>query len=102
MNKNMKNNMGIEKLNTDVLENPAHSHAGHMWMMAIFCGVPIIGFLAIGLSGVNVPSLEIVFFIMCAIGMVGMMVMMNRDSDGKEKAQTADQSEKGANYETGK
>ena len=34
------------------------SHKGHMWMMAVCCGLPIIGFIAIAVLGVSMPSLE--------------------------------------------
>jgi hypothetical protein len=61
-----------------------HSHAKHMWMMAICCGLPIVGFLAIGALGVSAPSLETLIALICPIGMVGMMYMMHRDSRKKE------------------
>lgn len=55
------------------------SHKGHMWMMAICCGLPIIGFLAIAVLGISLPSLETVLFLLCPIGMIGMMYFMHRD-----------------------
>jgi len=61
-----------------------HSHAKHMWMMAICCGLPIIGFLAISALGIGTPSLETLIALICPIGMVGMMYMMHRDSQKKE------------------
>ena len=71
-----------------------HSHAKHMWMMAICCGLPIIGFLAIGILGLSMPSLETLFLLICPIGMIGMMYMMRRDSQGKDKRHSCCQSEK--------
>jgi len=68
-----------------------HSHAKHMWMMIICCGLPIIGYLAIGILGLSMPSLETLLLVICPIGM---MYMMNRDSHGKEKGQSCCQSEK--------
>ncbi|NCF38049.1 MAG: hypothetical protein GWP56_17000 [Gammaproteobacteria bacterium] len=56
-----------------------HGHKGHMWMMAICCGLPIIGFLAIAVLGISLPSLETVFLLLCPIGMIGMMYFMHRD-----------------------
>ena len=69
-----------------------HSHNGHMWMMAICCGVPIVGLLTILWLGISMPSLETALYLICPIGMVAMMYMMHRrsDSDGREdqKAET--------------
>ena len=74
-----------------------HSHAKHMWMMAICCGLPIIGFLAIGILGLSMPSLETLFLLICPIGMIGIMYMMRRDSQGKDKKHSCCQSEKSEN-----
>lgn len=57
-----------------------HGHKGHMWMMAICCGLPIAGFLAIAILGVSLPSLETLFLLLCPIGMIGMMYFMHRDN----------------------
>ena len=46
-NENEKKNHGTD-----------HSHLKHMKMMAICCGLPIVGFLLIGLLGIRSPSLE--------------------------------------------
>jgi len=54
-------------------------HKGHMWMMAICCGLPIAGFLAIAVLGISLPSLETALFLLCPIGMIGMMYFMHRD-----------------------
>lgn len=62
-----------------------HSHFRHMWMMAVCCGVPIMGFIAIGASGINAPSLETLIALICPIGMVGMMIMMSRDKQKEGK-----------------
>ncbi len=76
----------MKTLNTSKNKSQGHSHAKHMWMMAICCGLPIIGFLVIGAIGISMPSLETLFLIICPIGMVGMMYMMHRDSQGKGNA----------------
>ncbi len=55
------------------------SHKGHMWMMAICCGLPIAGFLAIAVIGISMPSLETALILLCPIGMIGMMYFMHRD-----------------------
>ena len=47
-------------------------HKGHMWMMAICCGLPIAGFLAIAVIGIRMPSLETALILLCPIGMIGM------------------------------
>lgn len=72
--------------NTSDNKNKGHSHAKHMWMMAVCCGLPIIGFLVIGAIGISMPSLETLFLIICPIGMIGMMYMMHRDSQQKGSA----------------
>ena len=69
--------------NTGENKSQPHSHAKHMWMMAICCGVPILGFLAIGVIGITMPSLETILLLVCPIGMMGMMYMMHRDSQQK-------------------
>ena len=56
-----------------------HGHKGHMWMMAICCGLPIIGFLAIAVLGISLPSLETALFLLCPIGLIAMMFFMHRD-----------------------
>jgi hypothetical protein len=61
------------------------SHKGHMWMMAVCCGLPIIGFIAIAVLGVSMPSLETALLFICPIGMIGMMYMMRRDSCTESK-----------------
>lgn len=60
----------------------ANSYNGHMWMMAICCGLPIIGFLAIAPLSFSLPTLELALFVICAIGM---MVMVNRNSCEKSE-----------------
>ena len=71
------------------------SHKGHMWMMSICCGLPIIGFLAIAGLGISMPSLETVLLLICPIGMIGMMYLMHRDHCARKKQeaeQTSDDS----------
>ena len=75
--------MNQKKRDTNETKSKNHSHSGHMRMMAICCGVPIIGFLALAILGVSLPSLETVFLLICPIGMIGMMYMMHRDSSAK-------------------
>jgi len=74
-------------------KNSNYSHKGHMWMMAICCGLPIIGFLAIAAIGISMPSLETALLFICPIGMIGMMYFMHRDnsaSSGKDTGDNAD------------
>ena len=85
--------MKTKNTNTSDNKKQGHSHAGHMKMMAICCGLPILGFLAIGILGISMPSLETLLLLICPIGMIGMMYMMNRDSQGKEKGHSCCQSE---------
>ena len=78
--------MKTQNSNTDKSKKQGHSHAKHMWMMAACCGLPIAGFLAIGVLGISMPSLETLLLVICPVGMVGMMYMMQRDSHGKENS----------------
>lgn len=76
-----------------VSENDGHSHSNHMWIMAICCGLPIIGFLALVVLGISLPSLETALLLICPIGMIGMMYMMHRDSSARDSDQGCDKSE---------
>ena len=58
----------------------------HMWMMAICCGLPIIGFMVIGALGVTSASLEKLLFWICPIGMGAMMLMMHRNNEHTEES----------------
>ena len=71
-------------------ESNNHSHKGHMWMMAICCGLPIIGFLAIAVLGISMPSLETALFLICPIGMIAMMYFMYRDHCAGSNKETGD------------
>ncbi len=53
----------------------------HMWMMAICCGLPIIGFMVLGVLGTRSASLETLLFWICPIGMGAMMFMMHRKNE---------------------
>ena len=86
--------MKIKKSNTTDNKRKGHSGSKHFWMMEICCGLPIIGFLAIGILDLSMPSLESLFLLICPIGMVGMMYMMHRDCPGKGKKHSCCQSEK--------
>lgn len=95
----MKKNM--ENVNTEHY-GPGHSHAGHMWMMAIFCAIPIIGFIVIAVPGISTPALETLLLVICMIGMAGMMIIMYRDSHVSEKSLTMINKKKEVNNETEK
>lgn len=73
----------METKNTGTNNKQGKSHMKHMWMMVVCCGLPILGFLAIGVLGITMPSLETFLLLVCPIGMVGMMYMMRRDNQGK-------------------
>ena len=88
--------MDMKILNSGGKKRQTHSHAKHMWMMAICCGLPILGFLAIGVIGISMPSLETVLLLICPIGMIGMMYMMHRDSQQKENGNSCCDSGKSA------
>ena len=71
-------------------ESSNHSHKGHGWMMAICCGLPIIGFLAIAGLGISMPSLETALLLICPIGMIAMMYFMRRDNCASSKGDTGE------------
>lgn len=72
-----------------------HSHAKHMWMMMICCGLPIAGLLVIATIGISVPSLETFLLLVCPVAMVGMMYMMHRDNheNGKDHSSCTTENE---------
>ncbi len=87
-------------------KNQDHSHSKHMWIMAVCCGLPVAGFLAIGLLGLNMPSLITFLLLICLTGMAGMMFMMHRDGKGSVKGRsccqpgkTEDESADGMTYD---
>ncbi len=93
--------MSMKNLNTIEQEKQGHSHAGHMWVMVVFCAVPIIGYVVIALLGISTPALGTLFLLICMIGMTAMMVMMSRDSHATEKNIPVIKLKKEANNETG-
>ncbi|MBF0382909.1 MAG: hypothetical protein HQL69_17950 [Magnetococcales bacterium] len=62
--------------NSDAQSNNMHKH---MWIMAACCGLPLIGFLAIGALGASATSFEPLFSLICLVGMGYMMFSMFRD-----------------------
>jgi hypothetical protein len=70
--------MSVQDNITKTGKNQKHNHSGHMKMMAICCGVPIVGLLLISYFGIVNTSLETILLLICPIGMVAMMVMMRK------------------------
>ena len=67
---------------TKIEKNNKNDHSGHMKMMAICCGVPIVGLLLISYFGISSALLETLLILICPIGMVAMMVMMRKKEHG--------------------
>jgi hypothetical protein len=86
--------MKTENSNSGNDTKQGHSFAKHMKMMVICCGLPIIGFLTIGILGISMPSLETLLLLVCPIGMIGMMYMMHRDNQSERKDNSCCQPEK--------
>lgn len=63
---------------TKTSKNEKHGHSRHLKMMAICCGVPIVGLLLISYFGISNASLETLLILICPVGMVTMMVMMRK------------------------
>ena len=70
-----------------------HSHLKHMKLMAICCGVPLLGFIAIGVFGISAPSLETLLLVICPVGMGAMMWMMMREQRSGSSAHSCCQSD---------
>jgi hypothetical protein len=80
MDQNMKTNIENETGDGDKKKKGFN----HMRMMAICCGLPIVGFMIIGVLGIRVPSLETLLFWVCPIGMGYMMLKMHRKDEHSE------------------
>jgi len=77
------------EVTTKVSENESkHNHAGHMKMMVICCGIPVVGFLAIAALGIEAPSLETLLALACPVGMGVMMYMMRKKSEPQGQTTT--------------
>ncbi|MCB1753468.1 MAG: hypothetical protein KDI74_17275 [Gammaproteobacteria bacterium] len=79
-----------------------HSHAKHMWMMILCCGIPIVGFIAIATIGISAPSLETFLLLVCPLGMVGMMYMMHRDGQKNSQSHSCCTNEKEESHSSDK
>lgn len=66
------------------------SHMGHMWMMLLCCGAPVILLAVISLLGSSFPSLRTTLVgiipYLCPVMMIAMLPMMFKKdkSDGRE------------------
>ncbi len=69
-----------------------HSHSRHMKMMVICCGVPLLGFIAIGVFSIS-PSLETLLLVICPVGMGAMMWMMLHEQRSDNSEQSCCQSD---------
>jgi hypothetical protein len=75
----------------------------HMKMMAICCGLPLVGFMIIGVLGIRAPSLETLLFLACPIGMGYMMLNMHRKQEHTEGSSccASDETEQDSHENTG-
>ena len=94
--------MATTEKQAETKNQPNHMHK-HMWIMAACCGIPIIGFLAIGALGASSASFEPLFSLICLVGMGYMMFSMFRDQrhgkggsccHDKKQSEQQDQTEK--------
>ena len=84
--------MKTENSDTSNNTKQTNSHTKHMKMMVVCCGLPIVGFLAIAILGISIPSLETILLLVCPIGMIGMMYFMHRDNKNGQKDNSCCQS----------
>ena len=70
-------------------------------MMAICCGLPVVGFLVIGGMGISSPSLETLLILACPIGMGYMMYMMRKKHGAQEQSCCSSEGETQESLETG-
>lgn len=65
-----------------------HSHKGHMWMMILCCGAPLLVLLLVSLMGASFPGIRVALIsilpFICPVLMVGMIPMMFMKSKHKE------------------
>ncbi len=75
----MKPNEEIETMKNTDIKNSGGMKKGlnHIWLMAVCCGLPIIGLMLIGVFGISSSSLETLLFLVCPIGMGIMMLKMH-------------------------
>jgi hypothetical protein len=73
----------VEKKDVPSNAEPSQGGHSHMKMMAICCGVPILGALAISYYGIQSESLSILVALICPIGMGVMMFMMHKKPTGE-------------------
>lgn len=70
-------------------------HSRHLWLMAICCGVPILGFLLLGSLSLNLPSLELLLILACPLGMGAMIFLMAKDKGHHNRSSSQTPSEQG-------
>ena len=81
--------MNIENLkavSSDTHNKAGHSHAGHMKMMILCLGLPVLGLVILYMLNISIPSLELILLLLCPILMGSMMWMMMREDSNNEKS----------------
>jgi hypothetical protein len=70
----------------------------HMWTMVICCGLPIVGFMVIGVLEISSVSLETFLFWICPIGMGAMMLMTHHKHEHTEESPCCESREASHGY----
>lgn len=69
--------------NNDVKENGHRT--GHLRLMIICCGLPLLALIVVSAVGLDASSIEILLLIACPALMITMMSMMNRKHGQREQ-----------------
>lgn len=74
-----------------------HNHLGHMWMMLLCCGLPVIVLAVISLLGTGFPGVRTALYgilpFLCPVMMIAMLPMMfiRGKNNGRDQRGTDDQ-----------
>jgi len=73
--------MKEENLKNKANNESKPSHSGHLKMMIVCCGLPLLGLLILATVGIEVPSIKVLLLIACPVLMIAMMSMMRKKHD---------------------
>gem|GEM_PF-1589902 len=68
------------------MKNTRPPRSRHLWMMALCCGLPILGFLLLGSSRSSSPSLATFLVLICPVVLGAVLVLNSEDEDRKNQS----------------